>query len=182
MRDAFGGTFTMNFLLVFIFIYIAFTAVSLNYAKAFKVKNAVIDFVEQNEIIDLDDYFSAGYWDGPLYHVSAATKNPSKLDEVLKKLSYHQTCDLLGYEEGKRQDTKYGEGYCYKGVLITEKKEQPIDGTNSKIVYYQIVTYADWELGALNKLLALAGRNEKSESPLSGTWEVKGEAKVVVKE
>ena len=55
MRDAFGGVFTMNMLLVFIFIYVAFSAVSLTYAKAFRVKNHVIDYIEQNEIIDLDE-------------------------------------------------------------------------------------------------------------------------------
>ena len=53
MRDAFGGVFTMNLLLVFIFIFVAFSAVSLNYAKAFKLKNDIIDFIETNEIIDL---------------------------------------------------------------------------------------------------------------------------------
>ena len=57
MRDAFGGVFTMNLLLVFIFIYVAVTAVSLNYAKAFRAKNAVIDFIEQKEVTDLDKMF-----------------------------------------------------------------------------------------------------------------------------
>ena len=53
MRDAFGGTFMIQIFIVFILIYICFTAMSLNYAKAFRVKNAVIDFVETNEISSL---------------------------------------------------------------------------------------------------------------------------------
>ena len=55
MRDAFGGVFTMNFMLVFIFIFVAFSAISLNYAKAFRLKNSIIDFVEENEIVNLSD-------------------------------------------------------------------------------------------------------------------------------
>ena len=43
MRDSFGGVFMTNLFLVFIFIYVAFTAVSLNYAKAFKVKNKTLN-------------------------------------------------------------------------------------------------------------------------------------------
>ena len=55
MRDAFGGVFMFNLLLVFIFIYVAFAAVSLNYAKAFKLKNSIISFIEEKEIIDYRD-------------------------------------------------------------------------------------------------------------------------------
>ena len=50
MRDAFGGTFMIKLLIVFIIIYVGFTAVALNYAKAFKAKNIVIAYLEDNEI------------------------------------------------------------------------------------------------------------------------------------
>ena len=181
MRDAFGGVFTINFLLVFIFIYIAFTAVSLNYAKAFKVKNAVIDFVEQNEITDLDDYFSTNYSNEDGEFNGIATKDPNKLKDNLKRLGYHKTCTSLGYEEGKSLETSYGNGYCYEGVLIVKKDEKNIEGTNSKTIYYQIITYADWDLGALNKLLGLAGKDPNSETVNRGIWPIKGDAKVVAK-
>ena len=52
MRDAFGGEFMIRLFLVFIFIYIMFSAVSLNYAKAFRLKNSVIDYLEKNEILE----------------------------------------------------------------------------------------------------------------------------------
>ena len=35
-------------------VYICFIAIAVNYAKAFKVKNKVIDYLESNEIVDLD--------------------------------------------------------------------------------------------------------------------------------
>ena len=54
MRDAVGGTFMMYVLLVFLAVYITFVAVAFNYARAFRVKNKVIDIIEQNE--GLDDY------------------------------------------------------------------------------------------------------------------------------
>lgn len=172
MRDAFGGVFTMNFLLVFIFIYIAFTAVSLNYAKAFRVKNAVIDFVEQNNITDLDQYF------GPM-----AMNETTSLDNALNRLSYYKTCNT-----NEKLVTSEGIGYCYRGVVILKLDEEHIitniasDGSpGAKSVHYKIQTYADWELGALNKLLALAGANENADSVVSGTWAINGKAKVVVK-
>ena len=54
MRDAFGGAFMIKVFIVFIFIYICLTAMSLNYAKAFKVKNGVIKYLETNEITNLE--------------------------------------------------------------------------------------------------------------------------------
>ncbi len=166
MRDAFGGVFTMNLLLVFIFIYVAITAVSINYAKAFRVKNAVIDFVEQSEIQDLESYFGSGL----------ILSDKTKLDTSLSNLSYYKECST-----DDEITTSEGTGYCYHGVLILKNREEIIEGSNSKIVYYTIKTYADWDLGAFSKLLALAGKDPTSEYVPSGTWAITGEAKVVVK-
>ena len=52
MKEAVGGTFMIYVLLIFLAVYITFLAVALNYAKAFRVKNSVIDIIEQNEGID----------------------------------------------------------------------------------------------------------------------------------
>ena len=49
MRDAFGGAFMIKVMLIFLGIYIAFMAVALNYAKAFRVKNQIINIIEQYE-------------------------------------------------------------------------------------------------------------------------------------
>ena len=65
--------------------------------------------------------------------------------------------------------------------MFKEQRREVIAGTNSEIVYYDIETYATWNLGALNKLLALGGQGENSKPRLFGTWAVKGEAKVVIK-
>ena len=174
MRDAFGGVFTMNLLLVFIFIYVAVTAVSLNYAKAFRAKNAVIDFIEQKEVTDLDKMFGL-----------FSSDEREKLKEKLSNLDYYITCEQLGREDSALvqniQNVFRQDEYCYNGVVFTENRRESIEGTNSEIIYYDIKTYATWNLGALNKLLALAGKREDSEPPLMGTWAVKGEAKVVVK-
>lgn len=55
MKEATGGTFMIYVLLVFLAVYIIFIAVAFNYARAFRVKNKVIDIIEQNEGINLGD-------------------------------------------------------------------------------------------------------------------------------
>lgn len=158
MRDAFGGVFMIRLFLVFIVIYVAFTAISLNYAKAFRVKNKVIDFVEKNEITDLNAFFAGNNGN-----------NLAELNSLLEGSNYHQTC-----KKGNGTITNEGmsSGYCYNGIII-----QPIQKINNTI-YYQVSTSADWNLGVLNMILALGGRNKNSQDVLSGSWIITGEAKV----
>ena len=49
MRDAFGGAFSIKLMLIFLILYISFICVALNYARAFRVKNRIINIIEQNE-------------------------------------------------------------------------------------------------------------------------------------
>ena len=84
MRDAFGGVFMMRLMLVFIVVFVGFGAVSLNYAKAFSIKNRVIDVIEQLEIIDVESILSS-------------TKNyTDKLDSIIDDANYTITCDNTG--------------------------------------------------------------------------------------
>lgn len=57
MRESFGGAFIIKLLLIFIIFYISFMAIAINYAKAFRVKNRVINIIEQNQYSGVDDEF-----------------------------------------------------------------------------------------------------------------------------
>lgn len=162
MRDAFGGVFTMNLLLVFIFIFVAFSAVSLNYAKAFRVKNNIIDFIEENEILDLRDL----------------DNKIDKLAEVINNSDYQKTCNG---ELSALSTDDFGNvtEYCYGGVFISIKSKNKIEGTDKTIIKYNVTSVADWNLGALNKLLALGGDDENSKGTIAGGWRINGEAKVI---
>ena len=49
MRDAFGGAFSIKLMLIFLILYVSFICVAINYARAFRVKNEIINMIEQNE-------------------------------------------------------------------------------------------------------------------------------------
>ena len=49
MRDAFGGAFSIKLMLIFLILYVSFICVAINYARAFRVKNRIINIIEQNE-------------------------------------------------------------------------------------------------------------------------------------
>lgn len=49
MRDAFGGAFSIKLMLIFLILYVSFICVAINYARAFRVKNEIINIIEQYE-------------------------------------------------------------------------------------------------------------------------------------
>lgn len=49
MREAIGGTWLTQLVIVFMLIFVAFLALSLNYTKAFKMKNEVLTIIEKYE-------------------------------------------------------------------------------------------------------------------------------------
>ena len=49
MRESIGGTWLVGIVIVFIVIFTSYLALSVNYSKAFKVKNGIIEIIEENE-------------------------------------------------------------------------------------------------------------------------------------
>lgn len=94
MRDAFGGAFSIKLMLIFLILYVSFICVAINYARAFRVKNRIINIIEQYE----------GY----------NTKNQetvdSEINQYLFGTGYH-----IGYNEVSTVSScteLKGHGYC----------------------------------------------------------------------
>ena len=163
MREAFGGLFMIRLMLVFIVIYVAFAAISLNYAKAFRIKNKVISYIEATDIQGFEPLFAA-----------ADTSQLSELGNMLGSYRYNITCEDLGIEEGmlEREDELIPPKYCYHGVIIEENEE-------GNIIHYNVSTYVNWNLNFMNRILMLAGRTPTASDVVIGFWSISGEAKVV---
>lgn len=124
MKEGIGGTFMIYVLLVFLAVYITFVAVAFNYARAFKVKNKVIDIIEQNEGIrdynDIGDNSVLGQIDTYLGQVSYIVNG---IDE--------NTCQGYDYVNENR-------GYCIDEYSTT------VNGVTSK--YYKVMTFIRLEI------------------------------------
>lgn len=49
MRETIGGTWIMQLVIIFMLIFVAFLALSLNYSKAFQMKNELLTMIEKKE-------------------------------------------------------------------------------------------------------------------------------------
>ena len=165
MRDAFGGAFLIKLFLVFIFIYICLTAMALNYAKAFKVKDGVISYLEENEITDIS---------------SLTAEEIDMMEQYFEEefvgkrgynLSEYRICENISYDETKNKK-------CFPmGIII----QQAGEATNTKGIYHTVSTYISWKIPFINKILDLNGNN-KQKNTVSGLWEIKGQTRIIVNE
>lgn len=93
MRDAFGGAFMIKLMLIFLVIYVCFIAVALNYAKAFKAKNAIIDYIERYEGFEN----SKDIIDSHLSNVRYYVRSQSGVNAEYSKKNPNAVCHELGY-------------------------------------------------------------------------------------
>lgn len=130
MKEAFGSTFMIYILLIFLAVYITFVAVALNYAKAFRVKNSVIDIIEQNEGVDLEDN------SGTIGKINARLRDYSYNVNGINGDSY------TGYK-------CYELGYCIK------EQSDDIKGN-----YYKVITFVKLEIPFMNLGFTIPIRGE----------------------
>lgn len=127
MRDSVGGTFMIYVLLIFLAIYITFVAVAFNYARAFRVKNKVIDIIEQNE----------GMSDADFNNLSG--KNSvgvaGQINEYLNSVSYYVNLT---------DNNKNGRGTCFERGYCVSEYSTKVDGMTAK--YYKVTTFVRLEI------------------------------------
>lgn len=158
MRDAFGGAFMIKIFLIFIIVYVCFTALALNYAKAFKVKNKIIDYLEDNEISTITDMNAAAFENMEKYFE----------EEIYNEMNYRAevTCTSSSV-------------YCKNGVLIEQEDTTNRYGTEA--VYYKVTTKVGWSIPFINKILAI-NDTDKGANVTSGNWTISGETRIITKD
>lgn len=154
MRDAFGGAFMIKLFLVFIIIYVSFTALALNYAKAFKVKNKIIEYIEINEAVNISNMTAAELMDMQSFFDN----------EIHGNMNYYATLNCSGSEI-----------YCQNGIKIEEKGS----ATNTAGKYYRVTTAFGWNINFFNVISALD--NKQNQAPI-GLWQISGETRLIVHE
>ena len=142
MRDAFGSTFMFKLIIVFIVFYVSFMTIALSYAKTFRVKNGVINILEQ-------------------YQYNSSVVNHRALNvmhEYLKDFTYigldsnnkkmlKETCQGINYDNGNI----YSNGVCIA--------RNPIDDNK---VYYDVTVYLVISFPLFNQKFLIPIKGETS--------------------
>lgn len=128
MREAIGGSWLLGFVMLFIVLFSAYLAVSVNYTKAFKVKNKIINIIEENE------GFSTSVGD-----VSSKPNDQLASSNRTEDKIYYYLRDI-GYATTKINNTKCPSGDMYAGGYCIEKV------CTSQGAYYKVTSFIKIEL------------------------------------
>lgn len=132
MKEAYGGGFSIWLFMVFFVIYVCFIAVILQFAKTYRVKNYVINVLEQHQ------------------YTGAANDNAlTILDSYLDNVPY-----TISDEVAFNQCEKYGSNVAvYHGVCIIPQGE-----TQKK--YYKVVVFFEADFPFLNLNMTIPASGE----------------------
>lgn len=156
MRDAIGGALTIQIILIFLILVNGYLAITVNYTKAFRVKNGIISIIERNEGV-----------------TEQAGKN---IAELMRNAGYSvptgylNSCPSMGYKAVYPSQLSAlgvgstGGGFCYKRVNVDNTGTGTYVGRE-----YSVLTFVNINVPGLNKLFQL----------VPNVFSVKGETKTI---
>ena len=137
MKEAFGTAYVVNFVIIFVILFIFFFVAGMSYTKAFKIKNRIVDIIEENEC----------------YSEDATCESKGQIDDILKEAGYRVTnsrpnCKTIQGAEGAELLTtttntfnycvyKFGtsKGSYYKAAAFMYY-EKPVIGVHMQFPVY----------------------------------------------
>ena len=137
MRDAIGQVFALQVILIFVLLINGYMAYSVNYTRAFRVKNQIVNIIEQYEGPTDDAMAKIGsYVDGMTYRVPQTLINSFR----------NRYASNNGDGEVSCQD-----GWCYIAHDVkTTGGDGEMNGT-----YYSVVTFVNIDIPVINNLIGL---------------------------
>lgn len=138
MRDAIGGAMTLQIIVIFMIIINCYLAFSVNYTKAFRVKNEIRSIIEKNE----------GLTDAAKEQINdLMLKNKYKMNELFETWCSNNDYEVLRLAAGS---------FCYKYQKVD------VSGTYNDLntykgAYYTVATFVNIDLPLVNNLLPFAG-------------------------
>ena len=138
MRDAISGAMTLQIIVIFMIIINCYLAFSVNYTKAFRVKNEIRSIVEKNE--------------------GMTCSAISQINDLMLKSNYKMNtqfenwCSNNGYTVARLDAGSFC--YKYNKVDVTGTSN---DLSTYKGAYYTIATFVNVDIPLVNNLLPFAG-------------------------
>ncbi len=142
MREGIGGTALFNIVIFFVILFTGYICISINYSKAFNVKNELVNIIKNQAGVCVGD-------SGICYNFKL------QIQDYFNDVTYHSkgTCDdgWVGYN---RNGDLLGSGasnaaFCVKGIRSTDNS-----------VYYQVQLFYQLDLPIIRSMFNLSVSGE----------------------
>ena len=136
MKEAMGGVFSLEFLIVFLLILNGYMAFNVNYTKAFRVKNEIRSIIQKNE--------------------GLTTSAMEQIEEYMNNINYTQSQGFNKYcqDKGMYTCTVNGRSFCMD--VTSSDKYGTRDGENIA-AYYTVTTFVDINIPIINRFFDKLG-------------------------
>ena len=131
MKEAYGGATNLYLFLFFFVVYVSFLAFALQFAKAYRVKNYVIDVLEQEQ------------YDGKDINDGTNTEIAKKLDGYFSSIPYTGVDKIAKDFCNDNNNNNGPSANSYKGACIIKRGAEDAP-------YYKVFTFVDFNLPLLD--------------------------------
>ena len=131
MRDAIGQVFTLQIILALVLLINGYMAYSVNYTRAFRVKNQIINIIEQYEGVENEE-------------------GKQKINDYVARMNYEVSNALVNDARSNGYEC-FKEGWCYKAHKVSTA-----DGDGERTgTYYTVLTFVNIDIPVINKIIGL---------------------------
>lgn len=178
MRESIGGAWIFQLVIIFILLFTGFLCVAINYNKAFKVKNEVIDYVEREEGLT-SGTDSGGYMGGSLELIGAylqqagySTKGYCPSNEKTDDMNDSHEYNWIGIKT-LGTDSTFEEAVPGTKYYYCIKKIDNYDKEYSYKAYYKLRLFFKFELPIFGDFTTFSVEGETTQIEYPGdckTW------------
>lgn len=141
MSDSVGGVVTMGWILIFIAVVAGYMAFNVNYTKAFRMKNKIIDCYNKygDDCVRVSEY-------------------RTELVDYAKSIGYHPRDNFIcpsSYESGSISNGKIDNYFCYYEYEKIRNSSDPDIVEEEEYHYYKIVTKVDIDIPIVQNMFEL---------------------------
>ena len=151
MREAIGGTWLFNIVIFFVLLFTGYMCLSINYSKAFNVKDKIINEIERS---------------GGIKNISNSDgKDPTinAITAYLQEVGYRTTGNCADYDYGCDRNGKCtsnpsgsGYAYCLKEVKASDTYSHATRGEFIFVSYYKIKVFYQLDLPILRQIFGFS--------------------------
>lgn len=154
MRESIGGVSLFNLVIVFVLLFTGYISLSINYSKAYNVKNELVNIIKNQGGICTTGAVICG-------------NLVDQIQDYFGEVSYHShgTCKD-GFYGFKRDGTALGlnandAAFCVKGIPVSQNSELP------NALYYQVKVFYQLDLPIFNNIFnfSVSGETSRIYSP-----------------
>lgn len=145
MKEAFGGIFTIQAITIALLIIMALLAFTVNYTKAYRVKNEVLNIIQKYEGMPTD----------PINDITEEIDTVLVQNKYFLPDRYIAACRRMGYDVYESTNGQNGVRFCLKCEKANAVGEVNA-GDRRQGYVYSVVTFVTFDLPIVNNIIPVS--------------------------